>query len=82
MDKVLAMLKDGGGGGGGKTSFKKVSTQELKGLSHTEGGHKKCPSFKRGEGGEKFNPVLRWGGGGAKSFGPAIFLFCSPPPYN
>ena len=41
-------------------------------FSHIEGGHK--------GGRERFYPVLRVGGGGrAKSFGPAIFPFCSPP---
>ena len=66
-------------------------------FGHAEGGHKKfCGSFytvvlailkggrekftlfeKRGH--KKFYPVLR---GGAKSFGPAIFPFCSPPPHS
>ena len=41
------------------------------------GGRKKFPPFNR-EGRKKFYPVLR--GAGAKSFGPAIFPFCSPPP--
>ena len=35
---------------------------------------------RKGGGSEFF--VLRAGGGGAKSFGPANFPFCSPPPRN
>ena len=47
-------------------------------FSHIE-GRKSFHSLKGGEGREKFYPVLS---GGAKSFGPAIFPFCSPPPRN
>ena len=41
-----------------------------------EGGRKKFPPFKIEA--QKVLPCLE-GGGGAKSFGPAIFPFCSPP---
>ena len=42
--------------------------------------HTRFPPFKRGGGGgvNSFT-VSRRGGGGTKSFGPAIFQFCSPP---
>ena len=50
---------------GGTKSVEVVLTRELEGLAHSDGeGCKKFPPFKRG---------------GTKSFGPAIFLFCSPP---
>ena len=39
------------------------------------GGHKRFPPFKRGA--QNVLPCLE--GGGAKSYGPAIFPFCSPP---
>ena len=48
-------------------------------FSHSDGGAcKTFPPFKGGP--KKFYPVLK--GGGAKSFRPAIFPFCSPPPRN
>ena len=53
-------------GVGGTTSFEVVLPRELEVLAILMRGHK------------KFYPVLR--GGGAKSFGPVIFPFCSPPP--
>ena len=47
-------------------------------LAILKGAAKSFHSLKQGGGGrEKFYPVLR---GGAKSFRPAIFPFCSPPP--
>ena len=61
------------GGGGGTESFGVVLTRELDVLTILKGAH---PLKGRGE---KLYPVLRGeGGGGAKSFGLAIFLFCSP----
>ena len=40
--------------------------------------HKKFPPFKMGES-QKVLPYFFFGGGAAKSFGHAIFSFCSPP---
>ena len=69
--------KTGVEGGGGTTSFEVVLTWELEVLAIVMGGgRKKCPPFKRGA----YKKVLTCYEGGAKSFGPAIFPFCSPPP--
>ena len=81
------MLKRGGGGC--TTSFGEVLLLQKGGaqkvlailkVGEGERGTKNCPSFKGG-GGRKVLPCLG-GGGGAKSFRPAIFPFCSPPPHN
>ena len=70
-EKVLAMLK------GGTKHFEVVLQRELEVLAIVMGGgRKKFPSFKRG-GAKCF--TLSGGGGVTKSFGPAIFPFCSPP---
>ena len=68
-ETVLAMLK-----GRGHNKFS-GSSYTVACFSHVEVGDKKFPLFKGGR--EKFYPVLR---GCPKSFGPAIFPFCSPPP--
>ena len=75
--EVLPLQKGGGAGKsfshaeGGAKSLEVVLTRELEIFSHTDCGHPLEGAR------EKFYPVLR---GGAKSFGPAIFPFCSPPP--
>ena len=69
-EKVLAMLK-----GGHKKflgSFYVVASR----FSHIVGGGTKSFHSLKG-GAPKVLPCLE--GGGAKSFGPAIFPFCSPP---
>ena len=74
-ENVLAVLK----GGGGTKGFEVVLISELELLAIVMGGgeRKKFPPLiKRRGGGQKFYPVLM---GGAKSSGPAIFSFCSPP---
>ena len=58
------MLK--GGGGGGTSSFEVVLTRELEVLAILKG------RAKRGRGTNSFTLP--------KSFGPAIFPFCSPSP--
>ena len=80
MEKVLAigLLK------GGTTSFELgiVLTQELQVLTILMGGGgvaQKVSTFKTGWGARTVLPCLEGGGGGAKSFGPTIFPFCSPP---
>ena len=70
-ENVLAMLE------WGTNSFGVVSTWQLEVLAILKGGTKSFHSLKGGH--EKFYPVLGRGGG-AKSFSPAIFPFCSPPP--
>ena len=55
-EKVLAILTFWGSFNMGALSF-----------SHSEGGRKKFPLFKRGGGQKKLYPVLRGGGGGAKN---------------
>ena len=70
-ENLLAMLT----GGGATTIFEVVLTRELEVLAIEMRGHKKFPHFKRGA--NKVVSCLE--GGGAKSFGPTIFPFCSPP---
>ena len=71
--EVLPLRKGGGGA--------------EKDLAMLKGGHKRLKPYCRG-GVKCFHslkvlPCLEGGGGGAKSFGPAIFPFCSsPPPRN
>ena len=94
MCSFIPPKKGGGGGGksfnhgeGGHDKFWSSFYMVARNFSHIEGGGgwwcKKFPLFKKKRGGgggrKKFYTVLR-GGGGAKSFGPAIFPFCSPPP--
>ena len=55
--------------------FEVVLTQELEVLAIVMGGGAKSCHPLKGER-TQFYPVLM---GGAKSFGPAIFPFCSPP---
>ena len=71
-EKVLAMLKGGNKKSWG--SFTLYFSFSHNGILRAQKGFH---SLKGGR--EKFYPVLR---GGAKSFGPAIFPFCShtPPP--
>ena len=59
---------------GGKSHGIEGGTRSLAILN---GGAKSFYSLKGGR--KMFYPVLRVGGG-AKSFGPVIFPFCSPPP--
>ena len=73
-ENVSAMLK---GGGGGTTSFGVVFTQYLDVLAILKGGGARSLLSLKG-GPRKVLPCLE-GGGGTKSFGPAIFPFCSPP---
>ena len=72
--KVLAMLK------GGHNKFGVVFTWYIEVLAILKGGCKTFPLFERGD--MKcftlFSVVL-FLGGGAKSFGPTIFPFCTPP---
>ena len=74
-EQVLAMLS-GEGGGHNKFWGSFYTVAGSFGHIEGEGGAKSFHSLKgwrlTGGGGE--------GGGGAKSFGPAIFPFCSPPP--
>ena len=72
----------GGGGkgfshaeGGVQKKFGVVFKWQLEVLVILKGGRKKFPALKGKM--RKFHPVLK---GCAKSFGPAIFPFCSPPP--
>ena len=69
---LLAMLK---GGGGGKTSFGGVLTWVPEVLAMLKGGG----GTKRAHC-SKCVCACVWGGGGAKSFGPGMFPYCSPPP--
>ena len=61
---------------GGTNSFEIGLTQELEVLAIVIGERKMFQPFKRGA--QKVLPCLE--GGGAKSFRPAIFPLCSPPP--
>ena len=64
-------------GGEGETSFSHAKGRPQKVLGYFLRGRKGGGGSTLLNGGcEKFYPVLR---GGAKSFGPAIFPFCSPP---
>ena len=73
-EKVLDMLK------GGTTPFDVILTWELEVLAILMGvGAKSFHPLKGGR--KRFYPVLRGGGRGTTSFGPAIFPFCSPPPF-
>ena len=71
--------------GGGTKGFEVVFTWKLEVLAILKlgrgGERKKNPLFKEG-GGQKVLSCLDGGGGGGgakKSFGPAVFPFCSPP---
>ena len=66
------MLKEGGGGA---KRFDEVLTQELEVLAILKGA--RTFHHLKGGGREMFYLVLR---GSAKSFEPAIFPFCRPPP--
>ena len=72
-EKVLAILK---GGGGAQQVLGLFLRGSLKFWPYCRGGALSFHSLKGG-GARNVLPCLE--GGGAKSFGPAIFPFCSPP---
>ena len=72
-------------GGGGRNSFSHAEVCRGRGGTNISevvltSEHDVLAMPKGGKGGGKFSPVFGGGGVAAKSFGPAIFPFCSPPP--